>query len=299
MKNLNEIRSVATVAKLGTLSGAARELSVHRATVQRHVEFLEELLQTKLFVRHARGYTPTEPALKLVQFADRAEADFNRIIYQTREQATEISGEITITALEEITPALNAAIIDILGTHPDLRVRFLCSTDVLDIDFRHAQIALRVGERPNEDDYIVRNLCTIQMGLYASKAYAERFGVPASPDEFRTHHFAGPSSQSQNVGIFNWFNANVPPARATLLSNSAAALEAAVLEGVCIGFLPTFRSDQDDNLFEVLPPHEEWRINVWLVTHIDLRAVPKVRACFDIIKDRLNSTHLGLEGSHT
>ncbi|MEO0387766.1 MAG: LysR family transcriptional regulator [Pseudomonadota bacterium] len=292
MKNLHEIRSVATVAQLGTLSAAARALSIHRATVQRHVDFLEDLLQTKLFVRHARGYTPTEPALELVKFANRAEADFNRIIYQMRERATAIAGKITISAIEEISPAINAAIVDILRAHPTLSVRFVCSSDATEIDFRTAQIALRAGERPSEDDYIVRNLCTIQMGLYAAPAYVAAHGVPKGPDDFARHAFAGPLTHTQNAGIFGWFNTHIPPQSAALISNSAAALEVAVLNGTCIGFLPTFRAREEGDLIEILPAQDDWQFSVWLVTHVDLRALPKVKACFDIIKTRLNSSNL-------
>jgi len=40
--NWNLIRTAYTIAKLGTESAAASELNLHRATVMRHVDTLEE-----------------------------------------------------------------------------------------------------------------------------------------------------------------------------------------------------------------------------------------------------------------
>ena len=68
-----EIRTAYQVARLGTVSGAAEVLGVHHATVIRHIDALEKRLGTKLFQRHARGYTPTEAGRDLLSTAQRTE----------------------------------------------------------------------------------------------------------------------------------------------------------------------------------------------------------------------------------
>ncbi|MEO1636831.1 MAG: LysR family transcriptional regulator, partial [Cyanobacteria bacterium J06631_9] len=60
MDNWNEIRTAYQVARLGTISAAAETLGVHRSTVIRHIDALEAQLGEKVFLRHSRGYTPTE-----------------------------------------------------------------------------------------------------------------------------------------------------------------------------------------------------------------------------------------------
>ena len=62
----DEIRTAYQVARIGTVSGAAEVLGVHHATVIRHIDALEKRLGSKLFQRHARGYTPTEAGHELL-----------------------------------------------------------------------------------------------------------------------------------------------------------------------------------------------------------------------------------------
>ena len=67
----DEIRTAYQVARLGTVSGAADVLGVHHATVIRHIDALEKRLGTRLFQRHARGYTPTEAGREETRIATR------------------------------------------------------------------------------------------------------------------------------------------------------------------------------------------------------------------------------------
>ena len=64
-----EIRTAAQVARLGRVSAAAEALGMHHSSVIRHIDLLEERLHTRLFQRHARGYTPTEAAEELLRTA--------------------------------------------------------------------------------------------------------------------------------------------------------------------------------------------------------------------------------------
>ena len=60
MDKWTELRTALSVARLGTVSAAAEALNIHRATVNRHIDALEDELGTRVFIRHARGYTLTD-----------------------------------------------------------------------------------------------------------------------------------------------------------------------------------------------------------------------------------------------
>ncbi|MEH6592402.1 MAG: LysR family transcriptional regulator, partial [Halioglobus sp.] len=70
------------VARLGTLSAAAQVLDVHHSTVLRRVDSLETRLKTRLFHRHARGYTPTDAGKLLLKVAAKTQDEFDRMIGQ-------------------------------------------------------------------------------------------------------------------------------------------------------------------------------------------------------------------------
>ena len=78
MENWDEVRTAYQVARIGTVSGAAKVLGVHHATVIRHIDALESRLGAKLFQRHPRGYTATEAGQGII--AQRGDAWRNREI---------------------------------------------------------------------------------------------------------------------------------------------------------------------------------------------------------------------------
>ena len=68
-----ELRTAYQVAKLGTVSAAATALGFHRATVNRHIDVLEEEMGARIFIRHARGYTLTELGEDVLRVAQKTE----------------------------------------------------------------------------------------------------------------------------------------------------------------------------------------------------------------------------------
>ncbi|MEM6566415.1 MAG: LysR family transcriptional regulator, partial [Pseudomonadota bacterium] len=77
MKYWNELRTGLVVARRGTVSAAATELGVHRATVNRHVEILEEALGAKLFQRTSKGYILTDEGREMLEVAKQADEMFS------------------------------------------------------------------------------------------------------------------------------------------------------------------------------------------------------------------------------
>ncbi len=60
---------------------------MHHATVIRHIDALEKRLGTKLFQRHARGYTATEAGRDLQLVAQTTEDQFSQLVGRSRVRA--------------------------------------------------------------------------------------------------------------------------------------------------------------------------------------------------------------------
>jgi len=63
-------RTFLEVIRDGSLSGAARKLSLTQPTVGRHIDALEASLGMSLFSRSPQGLKPTPAALELVSHAE-------------------------------------------------------------------------------------------------------------------------------------------------------------------------------------------------------------------------------------
>ena len=118
MENWDEIRTAYQVAHLGTVSAAAEVLGVHHATVIRHVDALERRLGTKLFQRHARGYTPTEAGRDLLSVARTTEEQFAQLASRIRGLGETVQGGFTVTTIAGLAGLLVPVLAEFRRRHP-------------------------------------------------------------------------------------------------------------------------------------------------------------------------------------
>ncbi len=285
MDNWDEIRTAFHVARLGTVSGAAEVLGVHHATVIRHIDALEQRLGVKLFQRHARGYTPTEAGQDLARVGQTTDEQFQQLVGRIKGRGADVSGELLVTSLINFAPLMVPALISFQERYPDVVVRFLTDDRVFRLEYGEAHVALRAGAAPEEPDNVVQSFGRENMGMYATRAYIDRHGMPSESDGFAGHRFAGLDNPDSRAPFQRWLRAHVPADRVVFRATDIRVLERAVLEGAAVGFLDTYEVARNPQLIEVLPPRDEWSVPLWLVTHVDLHRTGKVQAFLRHIKD--------------
>lgn len=278
MENWDEIRTAFQVARLGTVSGAAEVLGVHHATVIRHIDALERRLGTRLFQRHARGYTPTEAGRDLLGVAQATEDQFSQLASRIKGQGETVTGELVVTSISGVSGLLTPVLTTFQAAHPGLIVRFLTDMRLFRLDYGEAHVAIRAGAIPEEPDNVVQPLIRIRTGLYASRGYIAAHGKPDGPQDFAGHRFVGADSALSRAPFHRWLRDTVPMEQITYRATEPAVLEAAVKAGAGIGFLSHYIAAEDPDLVEVMPPREDWAPPLWLVTHVDLHRTVKVQS---------------------
>ena len=290
LDNWNEIRTAYQVARLGTVSAAAEVLRIHRATVIRHIDTLEDALGAKIFLRHSRGYTPTELGLELMRMARGADAQFNRLAELATADNKGLCGEFVLTSLYVLAPMLIPLLKDFQAQYPNIYVRYLASEKLFRLEFAEAHVALRAGPKPEIEDHVVQPFTTTNMGLYASKDYVSRKGIPQASDDFADHYFVG--FDNLNYGppfnINTWMRENIPEKNIIFRSTDVTVLETAILSGIGIGFFPADKASQYPDLIEILPHKEEWNVSLWIITHVDLHQTAKVKAFLTFLLEVTN-----------
>lgn len=278
MKNWDELRTAYEVAKSGTVTAAAEALHIHRATVIRHIDSLEEELGTKLFQRHGRGYTPTELGKDLLQVAGIAEAEFSQLKARAKGR-DELLGEFIVTSLDFIAPLLMPALTRFQQQYPALSIRYMGSEDLFKLEYGQAHIAIRSGEKPDHPDYVVKPFTTMKTGIFAHRDYVEENGKPQSPADFNRHRFVAVSDDTgfARAAINQWLNPLISTENIALQSNSHAVRDQAIKSGMGIGVMLNSVAEQHADLLDVYPAHPDWHIDNWLVTHGDLHRSEKVQ----------------------
>jgi DNA-binding transcriptional LysR family regulator len=164
----NRARAFLVTAEEGSLSAAARALSMTQPTLGRQVTALETELGVVLFERGGRGLELTPSGLDLLEHV-RAMGDAASSFSLTASgQSTSIEGSICITATEVMAAFVLPPILGRLRQlEPGIEIELIASNSTIDLKRREADIAVRIF-RPTQSDLIARKVCDTGMRLYAA-----------------------------------------------------------------------------------------------------------------------------------
>ncbi len=284
MDNWDELRTAFHVARHGTVSGAAESLGVHHATVIRHIDSLETRLGVKLFQRHARGYTPTEAGEDLARVVSDADGNFQQLAARLSGAGEEIRGELLVTTLDEFTDMLVPVMVRFRQANPSVVVRLLTGDRLFRLEYGEAHIALRAGSPPQEPDNVVQPFGHEEIALFAAPQYLESHGTPTQDADLADHLFVGQDDPDNRAPFERWLRGRVPRDQVVFRAASERVMADAIALGAGLGFLSLRRAKSFPDLVQVMPPREEWRSPLWLVTHVDLHRMPKVQAFLAMLK---------------
>ena len=107
------------MARLGTVSAAANMLGFHRATVNRHIDVLEEEIGACIFIRHARGYALTELGEDVLRVARKTEELIDDLAGRIKGGKAAVEGELKLTILEPFAELLMKPISDLRAKNPN------------------------------------------------------------------------------------------------------------------------------------------------------------------------------------
>lgn len=285
MSNWDEIKTAYQVARVGTVSGAAEVLGVHHATVIRHIDALEEHLATKLFQRHARGYTPTEAGQELLRVAQITDDQFTQMTGRIRGQGEEMSGDLVVTSLPGMARLLAPALAEFQRLNPGIIVRYLTGERLFRLEYGEAHVAIRTGNPPQEADNVVQKFLSTQIGLYAHKDYVARHGSLKDEADLQNHLFVGPDQAETRAPFYTWLSERVTRDRVRFRFTNPEDGIHAIKAAAGMGFLTTHRASEIPDVVQQLQPRDEWAAPNWIVTHVDLHRTPKVQAFLTFLKD--------------
>jgi len=285
MNSWNLIRTAHHLAKLHTISATAEALGIHRATVLRHIDSLEENTGVKLFQRHARGYVATEAGEDLMGVASATEDQFSQLFNRLKGKSEPLSGDFIITSLSPLAPVMMPILKEFQHQHPDIQLQYITGEKLFRLEYGEAHIAIRTGERPEQLDNVVLPFIQQKLSLYAHKDYLDRHGYPDSPSHLKNHRFISFLDLVPRVPIHHWILNNIEEIDIALKTNDQKVLKEAIAGGLGIGFMFQYEAESNNELIELFPPLEEWALQHWLVTHGDLHRSAKVQAFIAVLRE--------------
>ncbi|MEM6302912.1 MAG: LysR family transcriptional regulator [Pseudomonadota bacterium] len=269
MNRWDELKTALYVHELGTVSAAAEALGVHRATVIRHIDALEEEMGTEMFRRHAQGYTATEACAEALVAVKQAERLFSvasgkvQGIQPVRDK-TRIVVSIVAPTIHLLAPGIGS----FLEAHPNVRVELDSSDRLVQLDSGEADLVIRAGARPREPGVLVEPFTRYSIGLYAVDDYLEKHSEINHLDDLVSHLVVGPNSQKQ-MPFAVWARRNLPADCQRLHVDCGDVALGSTLTGTALGLLPSFLEATFPQLRLVHALPKEMDEQLWLAIPTD------------------------------
>lgn len=282
--NWDDLKIFLAAARAEQFLGAAKRLGLNHATVARRITALERSAGGLLFQRRTTGVHLTAAGERLLQIAERVEAEINTAKSAVAPGEAEISGTVRIGAPDGFGVAFLAPrLAGLLARHPSLAVQLVPVPRTFSLSRNEADIAITV-ERPTEGRLVAGKLVDYSLQLYASKAYLNRNGTPQTAPELQAHPLVGyvpdlvfnPSLDYAAEFSSDW--------ESTLQVSSALGQVEAVKSGAGIGILHTFIGGMHDDLV-ALTQFSPVRRAYWMIFHETARALPHIRATAEYIRE--------------
>jgi DNA-binding transcriptional LysR family regulator len=271
---------------------AARELSFRKAgvalrtsssTVVRRIERLEEILAVRLFDRLPEGVALTHEGRSVFAAAQ----DMERASLSLRAELDRNSarrGEVRCAVTEGlgtfwIVPHLAA----FSRANPNTIVDLRCSTHSADVLRMEADVAIQLT-RPDRPDQVVTRLGRMHAYPFASRSYAETYGLPRNAQEMTRHRLVRQTGPQLDETAWPRF-LGLPDAEALIIirTNASAAHFYAVELGLGIGALPTYAGPLGAGLIPVDIGFRH-HTDIWMTYHPDIRSARRVAVFIDWLR---------------
>ncbi len=274
------LQSFLAVAGCGSLSKAAKRLTLTQSTVSRHVQTLEEQLGVPLFVRHSRGVRLTQRGEALHRQAQGIDERIAALLRGQVAEDAEPRGVVRLSVNEPIGLfVLPEWVARLRCERPEIQIEVLVDNGITDLSTRAADIAVRMF-RPQSSGLIARRVGALPLGLYAHRNYVGQHGLPSTLEEVTPRHtIAGQDSDA------TWLRsiAQMGLARElfALRSDSLAFLLQVGLVGGAIVGMHRALARRYPELVRVLEHVELPDLELWMVVTEEQRHDPAVACVFE------------------
>jgi DNA-binding transcriptional LysR family regulator len=278
----DNIRIFLSVARAGQFSAAASQLRIDNGTVGRRINALEKSLGVRLFDRQTTGSVLTAAGDRLYKTAEEVEAQLLRAQGDLSQSDVELSGAVRIAAPDGFTTLfLCSRLGHLKAKYPSLTVQLVPMSRTFSLSKREADVAITI-ERPDEGRLAVRKLIDYSLHLYAAKAYLAEHGSPQRLEDLQRHCVVTYVQDLIFADQLNFMPELYGPTYSRLECSTAVGQLEAVRGGAGIGILHDYAAQRDEKL-QIVLPGTEFERSYWIVTHLDMRELSRVRAISEFI----------------
>jgi DNA-binding transcriptional LysR family regulator len=272
------------VAREGRYTGAAERLGLNHTTIARRIESLEQALGGRVLARGAAGWVLTPLGEHALTAAEDVERAMRRL---SPDDAPALAGIVRLSATDGFSGFIAApAMAALRERHPDV------SLEIVTAQRRAAQqrvgvdLEVVVG-KPHVQRAEAIHLGDYVLGLYASRSFLDRRGVPATPAELAGEPLVYFIESMLQVDALDEARRSTRGMVDAVSSTNVYVHVDATRAGAGFGLLPAFLADRHDDLVRLLPDRIEERLPYWLVCRPEALRQPTALAFIAALRARM------------
>jgi DNA-binding transcriptional LysR family regulator len=285
----DDLRYFLAVARTGTLSAAAKQLGTEHTTVARHIQALEDELNSRLFHKSNSGYGLTDVGERLLTGAEAIESAYVCAKTAAGSDGQTICGTVRIGAPDGFGNVFLAPRVRALtDRHSQLEIEILASARLFSLLKREADIAIGHSS-PEQMRLVSRRLTDFRMYVYGSRAYLNAAAPIGAREDLKKHPFIGfveelfaAEDYSDAIGV------DIAP---RIRSTSILAQLHATLSGSGLCMLSAFVASSYPMLVPVLPEQVSVTLSFHMHIHEDHRRAAHVREVAAFIAAEVERNH--------
>ena len=235
-----DLRVFLALARHGSLSAAARVLSINHATVARRIRTLEATLGEKLVERRPDGYALTPAGTRTMAAAGEMEAAATTLGRGGLDDTPK--GLVRVNAPPGLAHGfLFARLAEMPSRYPGLELDVATKIRSVSLERYETDIAVRIG-RLQDSELIARQLGTIGYGFYATPVLCRRVASGKEPV------FVGFDESNSDLPEAVWLARQFPRAQMAFRADNQFAQALAARAGAGVALLPHYIGRREKGL---------------------------------------------------
>ena len=184
----NDLLLFARVVDARSFSRAAERLGLPKSTVSRRVAALETQLGERLLLRTTRKLTLTDFGHTMLEHAQQIVAEVDAAASLAQHRQAQPSGRLRVTMPSDFaTMVLAPMMADFVQRYPAISLELDLTPRRIDLIADNMELAIRMGELPDDATLAARRLVVFSASLYASPQYLAKRGTPPEPEALMEH----------------------------------------------------------------------------------------------------------------
>ena len=289
ISDLNDIRIFTVAAQQGTLTAAARKLSVPPSTVSRALTRLEKSLGILLVRRSSRGLVLTDAGREYLQSCRRALRTLSDGRDALSSQRERPNGLLRVACpITMVHTIFSPLLTPFLARYPEIRVALDPYASSWNQEPRDDNDVFFKVRAPRDSTQRVRLYPGVARGVFASTDYLSTSTPPASPADLLSHTCIGSGAWKLKRG-----NKVVTPNIAFRVSASDPHLHLELaLQGLGITILPLYMARWPQSRDRLVPLLKGWLpdpITLCALFSGPSRLTPKVQVLLDFLGEYIGT----------